>query len=641
MNNQYKKIIGLTLVAFFMLVSGSPVYAVTKGNDEVYIASPINNAVVTGISQVRYFLKEADKADIPYQIDLFSSACSVNGPYFGTIASGSKTASANGAYFTDLWDTDGPIQNRSSIPDGFYCVRICATFRELPNNFYSLCDKHTVAVGNTNRPPVINSQPPNSSIKVGEDFTYQVQATDPDGHKLTYVIDKGGDFFLYMNRDTGLIYTEKTITTAGSYPITITVSDGFGGVVKQFFTLNVTEPDLPPAAINFVVPGKDTVITKNNNKLSWNIERFNPTSILLSYSKDEGKNWVQIANLNGSTTSYDWNLQGVETGKYLLRIIATNNEGKTIEKISELFDVTISTSDTGEEAPLITIISPQEEERTLLKKPIITVTIKPSTNAELLQEGIEVLLDEEKLTVCDFADEKLECQPAEDLADGRHKIQIRVTDSAGKFSVRELFFYTGESEPDSFPDSMPDSNPDSYPANIFSFLGAELTRVILLILCCGLLLIVVPWMLYILLIRNRRSSSDIATDYGSVTYTDNSQPLVPNPDIPYSETTIVMPDQTTTYATPEVYEPSIGTQTIGEYEDPFISKQEPVQEMKVAAPAIYNDDEIPDWLKNTDSASDSKPVVPQGSSLDYDNKTAESANPYGSYGIASQNENQE
>lgn len=641
-----------TSIIFLILVLPVSAFAVSQGNDEVYIASPVNNAVVTGVRQITYFLKEADKPNIPYQIDLFTGSCSANGGYFGSIANGTRNASSGGQTFTDSWDTDGPILNKSSIPDGNYCLRVCGTFRETPNNFYTLCDKKTVTIANTNQPPVINSQPPNTTVQVGGNFQYQVQASDPNGHALTYTIDKGGDFFLYMNRTTGLIYTEKNIAPAGNYEINITVSDGFGGTATQRFTLNVTAPEAPdPPVIEFTSPSGDVVITKDNTTVSWTVENAQPASVTLYYSMDGG-DWVLLDQFASNPSSYDWDITGLESGEYRLRLVITDGQGNTYEKISEVFTVSNDGDIGAEEVPVIGIIAPGEDAEISEQSPVITVIIGAPDGTEVLLEDIEVSLDDELVSGCDFADGELSCETQQDLEDGRHKIVVSATDTNGGMTIKEWFFTvnTGQA-PDSSPDSSPDMTPAPFP---WENLSGDTLSLALLILCCGILLLVVPWLAFTL-INRRRSESAYAPesypaandsyDYAPSAYNE-PPPLVPNPDVPaYTDTT--------DYASPEPvgvqesFEPSIGTQTVGD--DQFSAPEPVVADTGIASgdyaspevemPSIYSDDEeIPDWLKSTDDASSSTPVGPAGSDIGLTTDDVDNAKPYGSYGLASQNE---
>ena len=94
-----------------------------------------------------------------------------------------------------------------------------------------------------NQPPEITSIPTGPAV-VGENYEYQVTASDPDfGDVLTYsLVNPPND--LSIDSDSGLM--QITPTVSGSLDIAIVVDDGNGGRSTQSFTLPVINPDLPP-----------------------------------------------------------------------------------------------------------------------------------------------------------------------------------------------------------------------------------------------------------------------------------------------------------------------------------------------------------------------------------------------------------
>ena len=90
-----------------------------------------------------------------------------------------------------------------------------------------------------NAPPHITQNQPQFDDPT---WTYQVQATDPDGDPLEFKLLKGPSG---MNIDpkTGLV-TWNTGSATGRYTATVQVSDGKGGVSEQ--TLEVTLSEVQP-----------------------------------------------------------------------------------------------------------------------------------------------------------------------------------------------------------------------------------------------------------------------------------------------------------------------------------------------------------------------------------------------------------
>lgn len=98
-----------------------------------------------------------------------------------------------------------------------------------------------------NHPPIITSTP-FLYAQVGEEWSYEVSASDPDGDNLTYQLVK----FLYwmsINGSTGEVSGVPPAKHVGMHDILLRVKDPNGGQVEQSFTLNVTDripPDMRP-----------------------------------------------------------------------------------------------------------------------------------------------------------------------------------------------------------------------------------------------------------------------------------------------------------------------------------------------------------------------------------------------------------
>ncbi|WP_182864853.1 putative Ig domain-containing protein [Rhodopirellula sp. JC639] len=92
-----------------------------------------------------------------------------------------------------------------------------------------------------NRIPVIHSSP-RPTARFGLDWTYDLQASDPDGDTLTYqLIDPPTGMQI---TDGGILRWTPSPTAASSNAIEIQVSDGRGGVATQSFDLSVASVDI-------------------------------------------------------------------------------------------------------------------------------------------------------------------------------------------------------------------------------------------------------------------------------------------------------------------------------------------------------------------------------------------------------------
>ncbi len=646
------KILGklLTVIISFSFLAtawNTSVFSLSNGNDQVTLQNPASNQIVTGQIQVSWFMKDPEQSDIEYQLDMFTKACPENGDFFGIIANGSRQTPSGGNVFTDSWNTSGPIKNKSSIADGEYCVRICPIFRRLPNDFYSFCDKHTVVIGNTNRPPKITSNPQKTQINKGESYTYQVKATDPDGDPLSYKLELAPSF-LQIN-SSGLISSKGNVGTAGSFQVKVTVNDGKGMRDSQSFTLKVidTQPTVTPTPkptvtttvvpavkVEFVVPVASTVFDKTNSTIKWKITGAQGIkSIVLTYSTDS-TTFLDLDKPDPAATEYKWDISKISQAKYILKIVVTDNAGKTYDQVSPIFQLNSDFVAPQEEIPLISDLSPAEDAKISELRPSISVTIKPATGTTISKDKISAQLDAQALTKCDYTDTSFKCTLDADLASGRHSVLINAEDSKGKKAVREWQFQILE----------PANGNNGSTGDVVNLFGRNIPSdtfgLALGILCFGLLLLIVPWLIYTLLLKKRRE-----------TIYQEPAPIMPEAYIMPAEQQVYdypIPDQNVYVQAPPVvvapppatetitYEPSIGSQSLGEpqaYVDASPIPQSAPPPVEV--PQIYTDNTgIPDWLK--ENPDNSTPVAPGGS--DFQVKSAEEnalSNPYDDYGMAS------
>ncbi|MHB8956341.1 MAG: putative Ig domain-containing protein [Pirellulaceae bacterium] len=97
-----------------------------------------------------------------------------------------------------------------------------------------------VALDIPNDPPLITSQP-RKTMRLGDTYFYQVQASDPNADPLTYSFENAP---LGMVIDSaGLIQWAPSEAQLGPQLVTIRVDDGRGGFITQTFTLKVLTDD--------------------------------------------------------------------------------------------------------------------------------------------------------------------------------------------------------------------------------------------------------------------------------------------------------------------------------------------------------------------------------------------------------------
>ena len=104
-------------------------------------------------------------------------------------------------------------------------------------------DCYVPDVGNT--PPQIVSDPV-FTARVGEEYVYDVDATDADGDTLSFRFMKAPDG-MSIDSQSGLISWTPAEDQIGTQFVTVIADDGRNGIGGQFYTLTVRAANLPPA----------------------------------------------------------------------------------------------------------------------------------------------------------------------------------------------------------------------------------------------------------------------------------------------------------------------------------------------------------------------------------------------------------
>jgi len=188
-----------------------------------------------------------------------------------------------------------------------------------------------------NTPPEIVSEPVTTATE-DQEYTYQVEASDPDAEEvLTYSLLEAPSF-LSINPQTGLISgTATTDAQAGDYTVTVQVADLNQATDVQTYTLSVTAVNDAPVVSD--IP--DQTVQEGQTFATINLDEYvsdeesTPEEMAWSYS---GNSQLQVsidANHVATVTIPDTNWYGSET----ITFTATDPGGKS-DGDSAVFTVT-------------------------------------------------------------------------------------------------------------------------------------------------------------------------------------------------------------------------------------------------------------------------------------------------------------
>jgi Putative Ig domain len=164
----------------------------------------------------------------------------------------------------------------------------------------------------TNRAPQISGKPVNSA-KVSQPYSFQPQARDPDGDKLTFQVRGKPDWTTFDTRTGRLAGTPPAGSTGTYTGVQITVTDGAHTVEMAPFSISVQEPTVGVAELVWDAPAANedgTPLTdlsgyvirygRNAGALDQSIRIPNPgTTMYVVEQLDEGTWYFSLSAVNG------------------------------------------------------------------------------------------------------------------------------------------------------------------------------------------------------------------------------------------------------------------------------------------------------------------------------------------------------
>jgi RHS repeat-associated protein len=222
-----------------------------------------------------------------------------------------------------------------------------------------------VRVRAANSDPVINTVPP-ESVTFGAFYSVRMLAIDADGDSPTWrLLD--GPAGMTLHASLGWLHWTTTNAVPGSYPVSLEVTDGWGGRDELNFTVELLADVQPP--------------TVEIRMLREPACRGEPVTVCIDAADDVGLNSVTLTidaqpRALDSSRCHLWT--PAEAGQFAAAAMATDLSGQTTQA-----NETLTVADCNDEqAPVVTLIAPLSGVAFDQPEPIV-VTIEDNTPAVL------------------------------------------------------------------------------------------------------------------------------------------------------------------------------------------------------------------------------------------------------------------
>ena len=178
-----------------------------------------------------------------------------------------------------------------------------------------------LAIGNT--PPAFNT-PPATEAAADRSYRYAASASDADGDTLTYQLTAAPEF-LSIDPASGLITGTPTAGDVGTHRLELTAADGFGGIARQAFQLQVWTaiPNRPP-----IVQSLPQVQAAPGEAYAYQAQAEDPDGDALRYTLDTAPSGMTI---NETTGLVAWP-QAV-SGTHTISLCVDDNHGGQAQQI--------------------------------------------------------------------------------------------------------------------------------------------------------------------------------------------------------------------------------------------------------------------------------------------------------------------
>ncbi len=433
----------------------------------------------------------------------------------------------------DISDQNEVFINKDSDPAltfsleelGNYTITAQVTDKSGQRTTCSMPDQNqiNVVIPGDNGSPYFTTDPytqstPSTNITVGDNYSYTFEATDDESDIIDYfIINETGwlNFTLNENTPGHISGTLSGIPTAsGSYTAVVALNDGqHNHYTTQIWVINVNSAENDTPVVTVTSPTQGQTYTQGQNMtIAWSASDMNQIvqyDVYLSANPSNESTWLPISTgLGYNYGSYVWPVNVATPGTYFIVVTATDNQNPAARGIGISGAFVVNQGQVSptpepepgttipEDYPQITDIKPINKSTITETKPIISATLKASTNSKIDGTTVKITLDDKDITSSadirgnDSAEGSILYTPDMPLAEGGHKVSVSFEDSSDKVAQKTWTFTIGTT----------DQQQPSTTSDTFRILGFEIPRRTALIIAIGLVLIllglIIPWLFY-------------------------------------------------------------------------------------------------------------------------------------------------
>jgi len=191
-----------------------------------------------------------------------------------------------------------------------------------------------------NQAPILTSSPITTAT-VGVEYTYDVNATDPDGDTLTYSLATPAG--MTISSATGLIKWTPVATQVGNNLVTVMVSDGVL-YITQSFTIKVST--LPPVNQKPVIYSTPITTATVGVTYFYDVNATDPDGDTLTYSLTT---YPSNMTINSATGVISWIPTLAQVGYNSVTVMVSDG----VLYITQSFTIKVSTLPPVNQAPVI------------------------------------------------------------------------------------------------------------------------------------------------------------------------------------------------------------------------------------------------------------------------------------------------